>query len=54
MAQIFPYNYQEVIVRGQATRINSLFLREYYHRRHSLPDLPEDARRSRAATRTSS
>lgn len=40
-AQIFPYNYQEVIVRGQATRINSLFLREYLHRRHSLSDLPE-------------
>src|SRR5213595_2417593 len=27
-AQIFPYNYQDVIVRGNATRINSLFLRE--------------------------
>ena len=41
MAQIFPYNYQEVVVRGQATRINALFLREYYQRRHSLPDLPK-------------
>ena len=40
-AQIFPYNYQEVIVRGQATRINSLFLREYYAKRHSLSDLPK-------------
>src|SRR5204862_6933095 len=29
-AQIFPYNYQDVIVRGNATRINGLFLREYY------------------------
>ncbi len=28
-AQIFPYNYQDVIVRGNATRINALFLREY-------------------------
>ncbi len=43
MAQIFPYNYQEVVVRGQATRINALFLREYYQRRHSLPDLPKAA-----------
>ncbi len=42
-AQIFPYNYQEVIVRGQATRINSLFLREYYAKRHSLSDLPKTA-----------
>ena len=25
-AQIFPYNYQDVIVRGNATRINALFL----------------------------
>lgn len=41
MAQIFPYNYQEVVIRGQATRINSLFLREYYHRRHALSDLPK-------------
>ena len=41
MASIFPYNYQEVVVRGQATRINALFLREYYQRRHSLPDLPK-------------
>ncbi len=41
MAQIFPYNYQEVVIRGQATRVNSLFLREYYHRKHSLSDLPK-------------
>ncbi len=40
-AQIFPYNYQDIIVRGNATRIDGLFLREYYHRRHSLPELPE-------------
>src|SRR5213595_3960815 len=39
-AQIFPYNYQEVIVRGNATRINALFLREYFRRRHSIPELP--------------
>jgi DNA polymerase I len=40
-AQIFPYNYQEIIVRGNATRIDALFLREYYRRRHALPELPE-------------
>jgi DNA polymerase elongation subunit (family B) len=39
-AQIFPYNYQDVIVRGNATRINALFLREYFGRRHSIPELP--------------
>jgi DNA polymerase elongation subunit (family B) len=39
-AQIFPYNYQDVIVRGNATRINALFLREYFRRRHSVPELP--------------
>jgi DNA polymerase, archaea type len=38
--QIFPYNYQDVIVRGNATRINALFLREYLRQRHSIPDLP--------------
>jgi DNA polymerase, archaea type len=39
-AQIFPYNYQDVIVRGNATRINALFLREYFQQRHSVPELP--------------
>jgi DNA polymerase elongation subunit (family B) len=39
-AQIFPYNYQDVIVRGNATRINALFLREYFRQRHSIPKLP--------------
>lgn len=40
-AQIFPYNYQDVIVRGNATKINALFLREYLRRGHSLPAPPE-------------
>src|SRR5437868_4424790 len=44
-AQIFPYNYQDVIVRGNATRINALFLREYLRQRHSSPEMPM-ARRS--------
>jgi len=39
-AQIFPYNYQDVIIRGNATRINALFLREYFRQRHSIPELP--------------
>src|SRR4051794_11186361 len=39
-ARIFPYNYQDVIVRGNATRINALFLREYFRQRHSIPELP--------------
>src|SRR5215475_9596846 len=39
-AQIFPYNYQDVIVRGNATRINALFLREYFRQRHAIPELP--------------
>src|SRR4051794_39250180 len=39
-AQIFPYNYQDVIVRGNATRINALFLREYFRQRHGIPELP--------------
>src|SRR5205814_1212389 len=39
-AQIFPYNYQDVIVRGNATRIDALFLREYLRQRHSIPEMP--------------
>src|SRR6266498_1022199 len=39
-AQIFPYNYQDVIVRVNATRINALFLREYFRQRHSIPEVP--------------
>ncbi len=39
-AQIFPYNYQDVIVRGNATRINALFLREYLRQRQSIPEMP--------------
>jgi DNA polymerase I len=40
-AQIFPYNYQDVIIRGNATKIDGLFLREYLRRGHSLPETPE-------------
>ena len=40
-AKIFPYNYQDAVVRGNATKVDALFLREYYRRRHSIPDLCE-------------
>jgi len=40
-AQIFPYNFQDVITRGNATRINALFLRAYLSAGQSLPGLPE-------------
>lgn len=37
---IFPYNFQDVLVRGNATKINSLFLREYLRRKESIPASP--------------
>ncbi len=40
-AQIFPYSYQDVVVRGNATKIDALFLREYLHQRHAVPQLGE-------------
>ena len=40
-AQIFPLSYQDVVIRGNATLINHLFLREYYRQGHSLPIKPE-------------
>lgn len=36
-AQIFPYSYQNVVLRGNATKIDSLFLRAYLHERHAIP-----------------
>jgi DNA polymerase, archaea type len=35
--RMFPFSYQNCIVRGNATRINSLFLREYLRRGASVP-----------------
>jgi len=35
--QIFPYSFQNCIVRGNATRIDSLFLRAYLKARRSIP-----------------
>lgn len=40
-AQIFPFRYEHVVLRGTATRIDSLFLREYLRKGHSVPALPE-------------
>jgi len=39
-ARIFPYSFQSCIVRGNATRINSLFLREYLRRGVAIPRPP--------------
>ena len=36
-AQIFPYSYQNTPLRGNATKINALFLREYLHQRRAVP-----------------
>ncbi|MEW6280809.1 MAG: DNA polymerase domain-containing protein, partial [Candidatus Eremiobacterota bacterium] len=38
--QIFPYGFENVILRGNATRINALFLREYLRQRTSMPARP--------------
>jgi DNA polymerase, archaea type len=40
-SQIFPLSFENVILRGNATRINHLFLREYYRLGHSIPHKPE-------------
>jgi DNA polymerase elongation subunit (family B) len=36
-AQIFPYSYQNVVLRGNATRIDTLMMRAYLAERHSIP-----------------
>ncbi len=35
--RIFPYSYQNCVVRGNATKINSLFLREYLRQGRAIP-----------------
>ncbi len=42
-AQMMPYSYQNVVVRGNATRINALLIRESLYRRRAIP-LPEPSR----------
>lgn len=41
-SQMFPYSYQNVIIRGNATKINSFFLREYIRRSYSIPQIPAE------------
>jgi DNA polymerase, archaea type len=36
-ARIFPFSFQNIFVRGNATKINALFLREYIRKRTSVP-----------------
>lgn len=48
--QVFPFSYQNVSVRGNATRIDSLFIREYLHRGYSIPKPPPDRRFAGAYT----
>ena len=40
-AQVFPLSFQNVIVRGNAAKIDSLFIREYLRQGHALPKLNE-------------
>lgn len=35
--RIFPFSYQNIFIRGNATKINALFIREYLRRRVSIP-----------------
>jgi DNA polymerase, archaea type len=35
--RIFPFSFQNIFVRGNATKINALFLREYLRKRTSVP-----------------
>ena len=41
-SQIFPYSFQNVVLRGNATKIDSLMLRAYLKENHSIP-LPSPA-----------
>ncbi len=40
-AQIFPFSFQNVVVRGNAAKIDSLFIREYLRQCHAIPKLEE-------------
>jgi DNA polymerase I len=42
-AQIFPYSYQSIPLRGNATKIDALFVREYLHQRRAVP-YPDEGR----------
>jgi DNA polymerase elongation subunit (family B) len=36
-AQALPFDYQTTVLRGNATKIDALLMREYVHRRHAVP-----------------
>lgn len=36
-AQMLPYDYQTTVLRGNATKIDALLMREYLHRRQAVP-----------------
>src|SRR5262249_43467626 len=36
-AQALPFDYQTTVVRGNATKVDALLLREYLHRRQAVP-----------------
>jgi len=36
-AQALPFDYESVVLRGNATKIDALLLREHLHRRHAVP-----------------
>ncbi len=38
-AQIFPFSFQNAVVRGNAAKIDSLFIREYLRQEHAIPKL---------------
>jgi DNA polymerase I len=40
-AQIFPFSFQNVVVRGNAAKIDSLFIREYLRQGQAIPKLEE-------------
>lgn len=40
-ARIFPFSYQNIFIRGNATKINALFMREYLRQRTSIPRASE-------------
>ena len=36
-AQLVPFDYQATLLRGNATKIDALLLREYLHRGQAIP-----------------
>ncbi len=40
-AQMLPFSYQNIVLRGNAMKIDALFLREYLRQGHSIPATPD-------------